>query len=255
MTRIRHPLLAVLVACVAVSLGAPATAAPCANFVDVDDSDPNLAPFCGNVAWMRNRAVTTGCALAGSYCPQENVIRLSMAAFLNRLGNALTPRNLTANNSGSILNLDTPHELCTVSSALAPAEADFVRRAHGVAVIAAGCSTACPTALPDAGPAAPPAADAGDLDYAVQIIESADNGVTWSPVSPLSVVSVGASVIKTATVLLPPRDIVPMAPLRWAIRLSRFPGSATTTDIGSWACHMQVRVENRVTTSAPFDGE
>lgn len=249
MARIARSLLVALALCAGPASVAPVAAAPCAGFIDVDDSNPAHAPFCGNVAWMKNRQVTLGCALPNSYCPDENVIRLSMAAFLNRLGNALTPRNLTANNSGSTLNLDTPNQLCTVNSQLAPADADFVRRAHGVAVITAGCSSACPSFGPDAN--AP--ADAGDVDYTIGIVESVDNGANWSPVSPLTAVSVGPSVIKTATVFLPPRDLSPAGPRQWGIRVARLAGSAATLDISSWACQLQVRLENRVTTSAPFD--
>jgi hypothetical protein len=251
MSRLAPLLFAAFVLCAFPPFAAPVSAAPCAGFIDVDDANPGQAPFCGNVAWMKNRLVTTGCATANSYCPNDNVIRLSMAAFMNRLGNALTPRNLTANNSGSGLNLEIPTQLCTVSSLLAPAEADFVRTAHGVGVITAGCSSACPAFAPDGG--APH--DAGDLDYTVGIVESQDNGVTWAPVSPLIAVSVAASTIKTATVFLPPRALSPAAPRQWALRIGRLAGSAATTDIGSWACQMQVRIENRVTSSAPFDDE
>jgi hypothetical protein len=72
-------------------------------------------------------------------------------------------------------------------------------------------------------------------------------------VSPLTAISVGPSVIKTASVLLPPRDLSPAGPRQWGIRLARLGGSAASFDISSWACQMQVRLENRVTTSAPFD--
>ena len=85
------------------------------------------------------------------------------------------------------------------------------------------------------------------------IVESVDNGANWSPVSPLTAVSVGPSVIKTATVFLPPRDLSPAGPRQWGIRVARLAGSAATLDISSWACQLQVRLENRVTTSAPFD--
>lgn len=63
-----------------------AVAAPCAGFNDVDAT----SAFCANVEWVRNRGVTRGC-VAGLYCPDEAVSRLSMAAFMNRLGTALSP--------------------------------------------------------------------------------------------------------------------------------------------------------------------
>src|SRR5688572_24073047 len=189
MARIARSLLVARALCAGPASVAPVAAAPCAGFIEVDDSNPAHAPFCGNVAWMKNRQVTLGCLLPNSYCPDQDVIRLSMAAFLNRLGNALTPKSLTANNSGSTLNLDTPNQLCVVNSLLAPSEADFVRTAHGVAVITAGCSNACPTVAPDTSATGGSGADVGDLDYTIGIVESVDNGASWSPVSPLTAIS------------------------------------------------------------------
>jgi hypothetical protein len=71
-------LLAALVLGVAT---APALAAPCAGFTDLDDS----SEFCVNVTWMKNRGVTLGCTPT-QYCPNADVTRLQMAAFMNRLG-------------------------------------------------------------------------------------------------------------------------------------------------------------------------
>jgi hypothetical protein len=76
-------------AAVLASIALPALAAPCAGFTDVDDS----SPFCANVAWIKNRGVTLGCA-AGLYCPSDAVSRLSLAAFMNRLGDAVLPPNV-----------------------------------------------------------------------------------------------------------------------------------------------------------------
>ena len=69
-----------------------AQAAPCAGFNDVDDT----SVFCANVAWMKNRGVTQGCA-AGLYCPNDPVSRLAMAAFISRLDRVLTPTVVDAN--------------------------------------------------------------------------------------------------------------------------------------------------------------
>ena len=70
------------------ALAAPLAAAQnCAGFTDV----PASSPFCPSVEWMKNRAITTGCGDGTTYCPDVVVSRLGMAAFMNRLGNALTP--------------------------------------------------------------------------------------------------------------------------------------------------------------------
>lgn len=78
-------------AAVALALGisAEGSAAPCAGFTDVDDTDA----FCPSVTWIKNRNVTFGCA-ASLYCPNDPVTRLSMAAFLNRLGDLVLPPNV-----------------------------------------------------------------------------------------------------------------------------------------------------------------
>ncbi len=58
----------------------------CGGFIDVSPADF----FCNNVEWIANRLVTLGCT-ATEYCPNNFVLRSQMAAFLNRLGDALTP--------------------------------------------------------------------------------------------------------------------------------------------------------------------
>ena len=66
----------------------PALAQNCAGFGDVLATNP----FCPNVEWVKNRGVTLGCGDGTNYCPDDPVSRLAMAAFMNRLGNALTPK-------------------------------------------------------------------------------------------------------------------------------------------------------------------
>jgi hypothetical protein len=64
-----------------------ASAASCAEFTDVDSLDA----FCPNVEWLRNRAITLGCTSTSVFCPANAVTRIQLAAFMNRLGTALTP--------------------------------------------------------------------------------------------------------------------------------------------------------------------
>ena len=58
----------------------------CAGFTDVN----SVNAFCPNVEWLKNRAITLGCTSTSVYCPTDPVTRLSMAAFMNRLGTSLT---------------------------------------------------------------------------------------------------------------------------------------------------------------------
>ncbi len=56
-------------------------------FDDVAASDP----FCGFITWMADNGITLGCQVIDAnhrlYCPNANVSRAAMAAFMNRLGN------------------------------------------------------------------------------------------------------------------------------------------------------------------------
>jgi hypothetical protein len=70
-----------------IAIAPAALAAPCAGFTDVDDT----SGFCANVEWLKNRAITLGCSSTTVFCPNAAVSRLAMAAFMNRLGTALTP--------------------------------------------------------------------------------------------------------------------------------------------------------------------
>jgi hypothetical protein len=64
------------------------------------------------VQWIKNRAITQGCGAGTTYCPNEPVIRLQMAAFMNRVGNVLTPRVLSTETTGVINDLATPTFVC-----------------------------------------------------------------------------------------------------------------------------------------------
>jgi len=72
------------------AVAAPAMAQSCVGFTDVMQADA----FCPNVEWIKNRQVTLGCTSTTLYCPSQPVTRLQMAAFLNRVGTALTPIDL-----------------------------------------------------------------------------------------------------------------------------------------------------------------
>lgn len=62
-------------------------------FDDVQASDP----FCSYITWMAKNNVTLGCVEIDAnhrlYCPDDNVSRKQMAAFMNRTATALFPLN------------------------------------------------------------------------------------------------------------------------------------------------------------------
>ena len=211
----------------AIAYATSAMAAPCAGFVDVDDS----SQFCPNVEWIKNRSITLGC-LAGSYCPTLPVNRLSMAAFLERLGGALTPLVFFQTGfPGQAIDLDASPTLCTMQ---AFPVSNYPRRAHGQASLSArGTATA---------------------DVALQFVESTDAGATWNAVSPVQGVTVKAdSSHSDATVILPPRDLQVGTTYTYGVRVSRLSGSATTGDIVNGICRSQVTLKNRNSTTSPLD--
>ena len=203
-----------------------ALAAPCAGFTDVDDS----STFCDNVQWIKNRGITLGCEATASYCPDDTVSRLSMAAFMNRLGDALVPVRLGSNATGVNLDIDDGPRVCTTAGHTV---AGAPRLAHGVGMVAG--------------------AQGLETDLAVEIVESTDGGTTWLPVSPLHKVTSRESQSETVSVMLPPRNLAVGASYRYALRLSRVAGSSTTGDAGQWGCSLQVWLENRNPASPPLD--
>ena len=87
--QVKRLLCASAVALAAAAASPTTVAAPCGGFTDVDDTV--VGPlFCQNVEWVKNRGVAAGCT-ATTYCPGVPTSRLAMAAFLNRLGDVLTP--------------------------------------------------------------------------------------------------------------------------------------------------------------------
>ncbi len=100
-------------------MAGPASAAPCAGFTDVDSA----SGFCPNVEWLKNRSITLGCTSATLFCPGDAVSRLAMAAFLNRLGDALQPEFLhglesnveAAVNAGGVVCQTSAYAVCELS--------------------------------------------------------------------------------------------------------------------------------------------
>jgi hypothetical protein len=214
---------------VATILAAPLHAAPCAGFTDVVDT----SSFCPNVEWLKNRGVTTGCT-ASTYCPADAVNRIAMAAFLRRLGDALTPLHVKTFSSGNSLNIDLNPVVCptpVANSTITGAP----RKAHGLAVLNA-------------------VQTASAMDLAARFVESTDGGVSWVPVSPDQAMTTTGQDRPTINVLLPPRDLLVGSSYRYALRLSRAPGGSTG-GLGNWNCSMRVTWENRNSATSPFDEE
>lgn len=79
----------------------------CSNFADIDPA----SAFCSNIAWIRNRNVTLGCA-GNIYCQSDQVSRVQMAAFMNRLATALIDSSIVQEESLGTITVGSGAVVC-----------------------------------------------------------------------------------------------------------------------------------------------
>jgi len=203
-----------------------AQAAPCAGFIDVADT----SGFCANVEWLKNRAITLGCSIPDSYCPNEPVIRLSMAAFMNRLGTAMTPAVLYDDATGGALNLDSPPptlcETTNLSTGLYPRAAQL---------------SATLTVQTNATAAA----------LELRLVQSTNNG-PWISLNsvPTSVSGVDRRV--NASALRGALSLQANTGYRFGLAVTRAAGSGTTGNPVAWTCQIKAIVTSRTGATSPF---
>ena len=216
---------ATLVLLAALLLPVPTLAAPCSGFDDVDGA----SGFCPHVDWIKNRGVTLGCTSTSAYCPTLPVFRLSMAAFMNRLGAALTPAVVHAQSAGASLDLEAaPPALCSTTQLAAAA---YPRSGRALAVV--GAQFALPATL------------------AMRIVYSTDNGTTWTPANtiPASVGSVDGwanATIGTGNV-----EFDALQPIRFGVRVQRDATGPGSADVLAWNCEIKAIVVSRTGTAVP----
>lgn len=203
--------------------GSAVLAAPCAGFSDVDTT----SPFCPNVEWLKNRGVTLGCT-AGLYCPNDSVSRLAMAAFMNRLGTALTPALLRVDTAPGAINLDANPVVCQTT--------DFV-------------VTGFPrTAYLDLSFAAIAPAD---IDVGADLMASLDGGNTWAALN-----LVGSRGFVPANgwgnlANLAHVDLAVGDSMRFGVRMGRGAGSGSANLTDS-RCELRTLIYSRNGLSSPF---
>ena len=214
--------LRVAAALVFALFGHIATAAPCAGFIDVDSTHG----FCKHVEWLKNRAVTMGCQIPNSYCPNDPVVRLSMAAFMNRLGTALTPTTMTTDLSPGALDVDLQPVICATEQFLVTG---YPRRA----LLDAGVSGTGPTAL----------------DIGVVVVMSTNNGGTWSELTAESRGAVLANQWGNVSAIAR-EDLDVGETVRFGVRVKRV--GAVTGDLSDSRCYVRAVVHSRDGTASPF---
>lgn len=200
-----------------------ARAAPCAGFSDVE----SISPFCPNVEWIRNRGVTLGCG-AATYCPDAIVSRRAMAAFMHRLGTALTPQQLRVDDITSAIDLDVNPVVCQTGDFPVTG---FPRRAYldvSMSLIAAF-----------------------DVDFAADLVYSFDAGATWMNLNTITNHASVAAARWNGVSDLGYHDLAVGQTVRWGVRMSRG-GVPGTVDISDGRCQFRALVFSRDGLFSPY---
>jgi hypothetical protein len=212
-----------------------ASAQQCVNFGDVADDGPN--GFCPTVEWIKNRGITTGCAGGANYCPNDAVSRLAMAAFMQRLGKALTPEVLGVQGAfdtpTAIPDDQDPAIIMCVSTVAAAA--NYPRKAVATAMF---------SALADASPAS----------FRAFLLVSA-NGGGYQSFTPMASAAARATLPAGGWGTVSVTELMSLDPgqtYRFAIGVRRenLTNAAGTFDRGR--CQMTVTITNRNGTTSPL---
>ena len=199
-------------------------AAACGGFIDM----PTASPFCPNVEWLKNRRVTLGCT-ATQYCPDDPVTRLQMAAFMNRLGTALTPAVLFVSAAPGALDPDGDPVVCQTADF---AGSSFPRRAF-VDAIFSGIATA-------------------ELAFAADLVASFDQGASWAPLAAVGSRGGLAAGQWGHTRSFGTRDLDVGQTVRFGLWVSRG-GAAAATDFADSRCKLRATIGNGTSGYSPLD--
>lgn len=209
-----------LAGCVALAAVAPRLAAQdCAGFTDLPAADA----FCPNVTWLKNRAITLGCT-ATTYCPIEAVSRLSMAAFMNRLGDIVSPGVYSTEASGASLATNSGQQVVCITAPVPGRTYDRMVNANGALSYNV----------------------TGLVDMGVRVVRSVNGG-------PFTGIGIGAAPYAEAGVRNHQHVTVPAVAMaanpaesqRFGLAVSNG-GQVPGQSVAAWACHLTVVVMNAV---------
>ena len=147
---VRVPRGIIVAAIVGALVAAPVAVIASHQYTDV----PDLHPFHGDIDAITDVGLTTGCG-GGNFCPNDNITRGEMAAFLNRLG-ALQGQNPVVNadeiddlETNQLVNVrvdyvETPQVIETnVFTGLTDLAVDITLPTSGYLVARFGAESAC----------------------------------------------------------------------------------------------------------------
>lgn len=207
------------------------------RLTDVDTS----SAFCVNVEWMKNRGITLGCTSATLYCPGDAVSRLAMAAFLNRLGTALTPVFLRKRQTSAELgarNFTTPQTVC-VTDPVAPSTTGFDVTGFPRTAIVTGLLNVFTPDTP--------------FDVEARLMVSTNNGATWAGAPAGDGFAFGALTSVTSDLSLRPYTFIDLnvgSSYRFAVQGVK---TAGTGSVANAYCEVHVQIVNRNGATSPLD--
>jgi hypothetical protein len=214
----------------ATDMGAIEGTAFCAGFTDMAAD----SAFCPGVDYLKNRNITVGCTSSTLYCPNDPVTRLSMAAFMNRLGKALSPASyVTTADGGAHALLASGAVIFCPTSNIAP---ENYRRNALV--------TARASAL----------ADGNFTSWRGSLFYSVDDGNTWQTLN--SAVGIRASSAPGQWTHIAPNTVFVMQAgrsYRFGLGINRDNVVASTGNFTQTHCAVSAKVVDRRASVAPFD--
>ncbi|HVF65114.1 MAG TPA: hypothetical protein VNE58_14075, partial [Casimicrobiaceae bacterium] len=187
--------------------------------------------FCTNTEWMKNRGVTLGCG-GTNYCPANLVTRGEMAAFMNRLGTALTPAPLMTEQNLSAVDLDveTFHCVSPVYTVTGYPR-NIVLTGHFSGLTGAAAAYGVTIRYNTDGNATTfPNVINGSFEF------TGSTGVSWTHSS-------------TSATL----DLAVGSTYRFAIRALRAATGGGTGDLTDGRCHLLQILQNRNSSTSPLD--
>lgn len=188
--------------------------AHCEGFSDVAGNDS----FCPSVAWLKNRSITQGCG-GGAYCPNDAVIRMHMAAFMKRLGEALAGASFLASEAPGVIDFTAEPVVCQTTAIPA---SNAPRRAALDAVFSG-------------------LAGADSLGRA-NFVVSEDGGATWNEFQLYTVRTTFRANLWRSLQVTGTRNLEANKTVRFGLKMNR-PGAGASGVLDS-TCRLRVRVEN-----------
>ena len=231
------PIATLVVVALLAGFAPRAQAQPCHPFfTDVSPS----SGFCFHIEWLRNRAITQGCFNTTTFCPDMEIRRDQMAAFMHRLGITLTPVRMLVDLNPGPLNIQASADnyVCTsppflINAHPAPVGTSFPRTAvvHGAV-----------WGLVDS-----PVVWSADLYF------TTNNGIIWTPMANNALYNAATTAGGTQGSAFALANLPVGATYVFAIRVRESPdgpdGTGNFTDLN---CRLMVEIGNQNGVTTPW---